>query len=86
MTAHFLSAHGQGLGQVGQPTIHTHKTLQMWSARISLMLFLKLYNEAERELDAFGEMTNPDLYYEYHEKAYPGRKGKCWQKVHYSSQ
>ena len=29
LTASFLSAHGQGLGQAGQPTVHTHKTLQV---------------------------------------------------------
>ena len=29
LTARFLSAHGQGLGQAGQPTVHTHKTLQV---------------------------------------------------------
>jgi len=41
----------------------------------SLLVYLKLYNEAERELDAFGELTNLDLYYQYHRKAYPGVKG-----------
>ena len=29
LTSRFLSAHGQGLGQAGQPTMHTHKTLQV---------------------------------------------------------
>lgn len=90
LTARFLSAHGQGLGQAGQPTIHTHKTLQMWSARISLLIQLRLYKEAELELQAFGEMLNPDLYYQYHTNSYPGMKGKvakvtvfqvcCWHK------
>ena len=29
LTGSFLSAHGQGLGQAGQPSLHTHKTLQV---------------------------------------------------------
>lgn len=76
LTARFLSAHGQGLGQAGQPTIHTHKTLQMWSTRMALLTHLRLYKEAELELQAFGEMLNPDLYYQYHTNSYPGMKGK----------
>ncbi len=76
LTARFLSAHGQGLGQDGQPTIHTHKTLQMWSARVALLMHLHLFKEAELELQAFGEMLNPDLYYQYHTHQYPGKKGQ----------
>ena len=29
LTGRFLSAHGQGLGQARQPSLHTHKTLQV---------------------------------------------------------
>ena len=47
----------------------------MWSARLSLMVHLKMYKEAESELSAFGELVNPDLYYQYHPNSYPGRKG-----------
>ena len=75
LTSRFLSAHGQGLGQAGQLTIHTHKTLQMWSARLALLMHLRLYKEAELELHAFVEMLNPDLYYQYHTHSYPGKKG-----------
>ena len=31
LTGRFLSAHGQGLGQAGQPSLHTHKTLQVYT-------------------------------------------------------
>lgn len=47
----------------------------MWSARIGLLMYLRLYKEAELEMQAFGEMLNPDLYYQHHIHSYPGKKG-----------
>ena len=49
----------------------------MWSARMALLTYLRLYKEAELELQAFREMLNPDLYYQYHTHSYPGKKGEC---------
>lgn len=49
--------------------------LQMWSARIALLMHLELYQEAERELVAFDELQNPDLYYQYHTHSYPNKTG-----------
>ena len=48
---------------------------QMWSARIALLIQLGLFHEAERELVAFEELQNPDLYYQYHTHSYPGKTG-----------
>jgi tetratricopeptide (TPR) repeat protein len=75
LTGRFLSAHGQGLGQAGQPSLHTHKTLQMWAARLALLVAMQQYHEAELELAAFADLVNPDLYYQYHTHNYPGKTG-----------
>ena len=48
----------------------------MWSSRLSLLVYLGLYKEAESELEEFGELVNPDLYYQHHTHSYPGRRGK----------
>ena len=47
----------------------------MWSARIALLMHLELYQEAEREMVAFDELENPDLYYQYHAHSYPNKTG-----------
>ena len=49
---------------------------QMWSARISLLVHMRRYKEAEEELEPFKEMDNPDLYYQYHFHNYPDKCGK----------
>ena len=100
LTGRFLSAHGQGMGQAGQQTMHTHKTLQvrphknnvqsdththahtrmlqqMWAARIALLVHMRRLKEAELEMTAFGELDNPDLFYQYHAHSYPGKAGVC---------
>jgi hypothetical protein len=47
----------------------------VWCARISLLMHLGLFQEAERELVAFEELANPDLYYQYHAHSYPNKTG-----------
>ena len=47
----------------------------MWCVRISLLMHLGLFQEAERELVAFEELANPDLYYQYHAHSYPNKTG-----------
>ena len=48
---------------------------QMWAARIALLVHLRMFKEAELEMTAFGELENPDLYYQYHRQSYPGKTG-----------
>lgn len=79
LTGRFLSAHGQGLGQASQPTLHTHKTLGMWAARISLLIQLRRFKEAEAEMAAFRDLESPDLFYEFHSHSYPGKTGMRMQ-------
>ncbi|XP_065183713.1 trafficking protein particle complex subunit 12-like isoform X1 [Sycon ciliatum] len=75
LTARFLTAHGQGIGQRGQPALHTHKTLQMWLARVALLMKLGQFSVAHNELKAFGNFDAPDMYFEYYPDAYPNRTG-----------
>ncbi|XP_008116791.2 trafficking protein particle complex subunit 12 isoform X1 [Anolis carolinensis] len=70
-----LTAHGQGYGKSGQPTSHTTDSLQLWFVRLALLMKLGLFQNAEMEFEPFGNLDQPDLYYEYYPHVYPGRKG-----------
>ncbi|XP_073192197.1 trafficking protein particle complex subunit 12 isoform X3 [Lepidochelys kempii] len=70
-----LTAHGQGYGKNGLPTNHTTDSLQLWFVRLALLVKLNLFQNAEAEFEPFGNLDQPDLYYEYYPHVYPGRKG-----------
>ncbi|XP_029451650.1 trafficking protein particle complex subunit 12 [Rhinatrema bivittatum] len=70
-----LTAHGQGYGKSGQPTSHTTDSLQLWFVRLALLVKLGLFQNAEMEFEPFGNLDQPDLYYEYYLRVYPGRRG-----------
>ncbi|XP_022369262.1 trafficking protein particle complex subunit 12 [Enhydra lutris kenyoni] len=70
-----LTAHGQGYGKSGLPTSHTADSLQLWFVRLALLVKLGLFQNAEMEFEAFGNLDQPDLYYEYYPHVYPGRRG-----------
>ena len=50
--------------------------VQMWGARLALLVEMQQYREAEVEMEAFGELVNPDLYYQYHTHNYPDKNGQ----------
>ncbi|KAK1171867.1 trafficking protein particle complex subunit 12-like [Acipenser oxyrinchus oxyrinchus] len=75
LTGRLLTAHGQGYGKSGQPTSHTTDSLQLWFVRLALLTKLSLFQNAELEFEPFGNLDQPDLYYEYYPNAYPGRRG-----------
>ncbi|MBN3280087.1 TPC12 protein, partial [Polyodon spathula] len=75
LTGRLLTAHGQGYGKSGQPTSHTTDSLQLWFVRLALLTKLSLFQNAEMEFEPFGNLDQPDLYYEYYPNAYPGRRG-----------
>lgn len=75
LSGRLLSAHGQGYGKSGQPTSHTTDSLQLWFVRLALLVKLGLFQNAEMEFEPFGNLDQPDLYYEYYPHVYPGRKG-----------
>ncbi|XP_029972594.1 trafficking protein particle complex subunit 12 [Salarias fasciatus] len=75
LTGRLLTAHGQGYGKAGQPSSHTTDSLQLWFVRLALLTKLNLFQNAELELEPFGNLDQPDLYYEYYPTVYPGRRG-----------
>ncbi|XP_072545233.1 trafficking protein particle complex subunit 12 [Salminus brasiliensis] len=75
LTGRLLTAHGQGYGKSGQPTSHTTDSLQLWFVRLALLVKLNLFPNAEMEFEPFGNLDQPDLYYEYYPTVYPGRRG-----------
>ncbi|XP_068136449.1 trafficking protein particle complex subunit 12 isoform X2 [Hyperolius riggenbachi] len=75
LSGRLLTAHGQGYGKSGQPTNHTTDSLQLWFLRLSLSVKLGLFQNAEMEFEAFKNLDQPDLYYEYYPHVYPGRRG-----------
>ncbi|KAM4772849.1 trafficking protein particle complex subunit 12 [Rhinophrynus dorsalis] len=75
LSGRLLTAHGQGYGKSGQPTSHTTDSLQLWFVRLSLLMKLGLFQNAEMEFEAFKNLDQPDLYYEYYPHVYPGRRG-----------
>ncbi|KAM3871473.1 trafficking protein particle complex subunit 12 [Diretmus argenteus] len=75
LTGRLLTAHGQGYGKAYQPTSHTTDSLQLWFVRLALLTKLKLFHSVEQEIEPFGNLDQPDLYYEYYPTVYPGRRG-----------
>ncbi|XP_074547417.1 trafficking protein particle complex subunit 12 [Halichoeres trimaculatus] len=75
LTGRLLAVHGQGYGKAGQPTSHTTDSLQLWFVRLALLTKLNLHQNAELEIEPFGNLDQPDLYYEYYPTVYPGRRG-----------
>ncbi|XP_071774281.1 trafficking protein particle complex subunit 12 [Centroberyx gerrardi] len=75
LTGRLLTAHGQGYGKSGQLTSHTTDSLQLWFVRLALLTKLNLFQNAELEIEPFGNLDQPDLYYEYYPAVYPGRRG-----------
>ncbi|CAG14174.1 unnamed protein product, partial [Tetraodon nigroviridis] len=47
----------------------------LWFVRLALLTKLNLFQNAEMEFEAFGQLDQPDLYYEYFPNVYPGRRG-----------
>lgn len=51
--------------------------LQLWFVRLALLVKLGLFQNAEMEFEPFGNLDQPDLYYEYYPHVYPGRRGEA---------
>ncbi|XP_069573556.1 trafficking protein particle complex subunit 12 isoform X3 [Brachyistius frenatus] len=75
LTGRLLTVHGQGYGKAGQPSSHTNESLQLWFVRLALLTKLSLFQNAELEIEPFGNLDQPDLYYESYPTVYPGRRG-----------
>ncbi|KAF5917268.1 hypothetical protein HPG69_008340 [Diceros bicornis minor] len=46
----------------------------LWFVRLALLVKLGLFQNAEMEFEPFGNLDQPDLYYEYYPHVYPGRR------------
>ncbi|XP_030838931.1 trafficking protein particle complex subunit 12 [Strongylocentrotus purpuratus] len=75
LTGLLLTSGAQGKGQAGMPSRHTPHLMQVWFTRISVLMKLQQFTAAEQELDAFGNMDKPDLFFGYYPDLYPGRQG-----------
>lgn len=56
-------------------TMFTPYSMQIWFVRIACLMKLKLFKEAETELKQFENFDKPQFFYEFHNEAYPNRKG-----------
>nr|CAG4637712.1 EOG090X0439 [Chydorus sphaericus] len=68
-----LTSYGQGYGKVGQPTKHTHHTLQLWFTRLAMLVKSQLSEVAFNEALQFGDLDAPDLYFDYYAES--GQRG-----------
>lgn len=75
LTGQLLTGLGQGPDMGGRPSTNTPQTLQLWFLRMALMVRLQKYSFAEVEIESFGDLDRPDLYYEFYPDVYKGRKG-----------
>ena len=65
------------LSCIGSKISRLFFSLQLWFVRLALLVKLNLFQNAELEFEPFGNLDQPDLYYEYYPTVYPGRRGTC---------
>ncbi|XP_028906054.1 trafficking protein particle complex subunit 12 [Ornithorhynchus anatinus] len=68
-----IKATGNGTRRVGRRRLPW--LFQLWFVRLALLVKLGLFQNAEVEFEPFGNLDQPDLYYEYYPHVYPGRRG-----------
>ncbi|EDV23069.1 uncharacterized protein TRIADDRAFT_57962 [Trichoplax adhaerens] len=74
LSGRLLTRFGQGY-QNDQHVGHSLESLQIWMCRIALLIKLNMFGTAEAEMIAFGDLDNPDLYFEYYPEKYPNLTG-----------
>ncbi|XP_067144148.1 trafficking protein particle complex subunit 12 isoform X1 [Centruroides vittatus] len=75
LTTILLTNAGQGVGQGGHPSRNTPYTLQLWFTRLALFIKLRKFSLAEVESEVFSDLDQPDMFYEFYQDAYKGKKG-----------
>ncbi|XP_045540402.1 trafficking protein particle complex subunit 12 isoform X2 [Papilio machaon] len=73
LTATLLAAAGQG--RMHRPTKHTPRSLQLWLTRFAVMLRIKLHEPLLKEAEPFGDLSKPDMFYQFYPEAYENRTG-----------
>ncbi|GBP67427.1 Trafficking protein particle complex subunit 12 [Eumeta japonica] len=75
LTGTLINACGQGVGRIGRPTKHTPRSLQLWLTRFAIMVRVRLHDPLVKEAEPFGDLSKPDLYYQFYPESYGNRSG-----------
>ncbi|XP_072948076.1 trafficking protein particle complex subunit 12 [Epargyreus clarus] len=70
-----LTAAGQGPGRMHRPTKHTPRSLQLWLTRFAVMIRIKLHEPLMKEAEPFGDLSKPDMFYQFYPDTYGDRTG-----------
>lgn len=66
LTSRLLTNYGQGFDRKGNTSFkHSTHSLQLCFTRIALLIKINELDIARQESEAFGQLNNPDLYYEH---------------------
>lgn len=75
LTHTLLDGIGQGAGRLNRPSKHSARSLQLWFTRFILLAKIKRYDVLTKEVEAFGELNKPDLFYQFYPDIYSDRVG-----------
>ncbi|KAJ0171318.1 hypothetical protein K1T71_012868 [Dendrolimus kikuchii] len=75
LSAVLISAAGQGVGKLHRPSKHTPRSLQLWLTRFAVMVRIQLHEPLAKEAEAFGDCSQPDMFYQFYPDAYETRTG-----------
>ncbi|BFF97350.1 trafficking protein particle complex subunit 12 [Drosophila madeirensis] len=75
LTGRLLTVYGQGYGRAGQPAKHSPHSLQLWFTRLALLAKLGEFELLQTEAEPFGQLTAPDVFYDFYPEMYNGKSG-----------
>ncbi|XP_039488060.1 trafficking protein particle complex subunit 12 [Drosophila santomea] len=75
LTGRLLTIYGQGYGRSGQPAKHSPHSLQLWFTRLALLAKLGEFELLNAEAEPFGQLTSPDVFYDFYPEMYNGKSG-----------
>uniref|UniRef100_A0A914XBR1 Trafficking protein particle complex subunit 12 n=1 Tax=Plectus sambesii TaxID=2011161 RepID=A0A914XBR1_9BILA len=75
LTGVLLAAYNQGFGKAHSPSKHTVESLELWCVRFQLLMALKMNTLLHSELETFGDLEAPDMFFQYYPEIYPMKRG-----------